>query len=100
MGVAVSPASVLDYQIHLLDAFGPDDGVVFPKRFHRDVLFVNSLFAIQISARAPIPIPLAAVRNITKAPSGGFATRRFLDDLRADVDSPVAIVHRSGPILG
>src|SRR5262245_27937101 len=100
VGVAAAAAAVLDHQVHLLDAFRPDDRVVLPERLHRDVLFVNALFLVQVGARAAVAVLLALVGNVAERPRGRLAAGGLLDDLGADVHGPVAIIDWLPPALG
>src|ERR1051326_3008940 len=93
--MTAAAAVVLDDQIHLLDSFGPDDGAVLPKLGHRHVSLIHPLFAVNARSGTAVPITLAFIGDVAERPGGRRATRRFLEDLGADVDSPVAIIYRT-----
>src|SRR5437588_2102987 len=91
---------VLHDEMHFLDSFRPDNGIVLPEGGHFHVLLVHAFFTVDHGAGAAVAILLTLVRDIAQRPGGWLAARRLLDDLRADVDGTVAVIHRMRPVLG
>jgi hypothetical protein len=100
VGVSAAAAAVLDDEVHLLDPFGPDDRIVFPERRHRDVPLIHALVTVNHRAGAAVAVLLALVGNVTDGPGRRLAASGFFDNFGADMDGAVAIIDRTGPILG
>ena len=98
-GVGFGAGAVLDDEVHLLDAFAPDDVVVLPELRHGDVLFMHAGLLVSADADAAVAVVLALVGDVTDAPGGGLAAGGFLDDFEAHMHGAVAVVHGGGPVL-
>ena len=98
-GVGFDSFAVLDDEVHLLDAFAPDDVVVLPELRHGDVLFMHARVLVSANADAAVAVVLPFVGDVTDAPGGGFAAGGFLEDFEAHTDGAVAVVHGGGPVL-
>src|SRR4051812_40969863 len=96
--MARTSAVILDHQIHLLDAFTPQDGLVLPPGIHGHVLPIYAFLAIEHGAGAAVAVALAAIWDVAERPDSGLSARGFFDNLGADMDGSVAVVHRRSPI--
>ena len=70
-GVGFVIRAVLDDEVHLLDAFSPDDVVVLPNLGHGDVLFVNADFLVGADGEAVGAVVLADPAGRSRSRLGG-----------------------------
>ena len=98
--VAASAAVVFDDQVHLFDAFVPEDLIVLPEFGHRCVGLVEAGLFVDGGVETAVAALLSFVRDVADAPRGRLAAGGLFEGFEPEMGGAVAVVQRGGPILG